>query len=95
MLKDTIAEITTENLTLKKRLETTGWKDDFNALWSKKDRRNQCKKVQIPHIEDTQATGDFKGLVLQAADILPIIDKKFDPFEVKDEVPPAGILYYR
>lgn len=32
MLKDTIAEITTENLTLKKRLETTGWKDDFNAL---------------------------------------------------------------
>ena len=31
-LKDTIAEITTENLALKKRLGTTGWKDDFNVL---------------------------------------------------------------
>jgi transposase len=31
-LKDTIAEITTENLQLKKRLATTGWKDDFPVL---------------------------------------------------------------
>ncbi len=31
-LKDTIAEITTENLALKKRLATTGWKDEFDVL---------------------------------------------------------------
>ncbi|MEM3830484.1 MAG: hypothetical protein QXP36_14930 [Conexivisphaerales archaeon] len=30
-LNDVITEITTENLALKKRLGTTGWKDDFNV----------------------------------------------------------------
>ncbi|MEM3844451.1 MAG: hypothetical protein QXU98_01895 [Candidatus Parvarchaeota archaeon] len=31
-LNDVITEITTENLPLKKRLGTTGWKDDFDVL---------------------------------------------------------------